>query len=157
MQISSLTIISGGQTGVDRAALDVALELRLACRGWCPRGRRAEDGVLGERYPLTETESPDYAVRTKLNVRDSDGTLILFRGVVSGGTFLTAKFAMERHKPVRLVDLSAPPPAGQVAGWVKANRIAALNIAGPRESTHPGIAAEAATYLRLLFGMLGDE
>jgi len=144
-------IISGGQTGVDRAALDVALELGLSCGGWCPAGRRAEDGVIDARYPLTEAGSPDYAYRTRLNVRDSDGTLILFRGEISGGTFLTAKFAMELHKPVRLIDLSALLPACQVAGWVKANRIAALNVAGPRESTHPGIGAEAAEYCRAVF------
>lgn len=82
---SLLKIISGGQTGVDRAALDVALELGLPCGGWCPRGRRAEDGVIAERYPLTETRSARYAVRTVRNVRAADGTLVLTRGQPSGG------------------------------------------------------------------------
>ena len=73
-------IVSGGQTGVDRAALDVAMEFGLACGGWCPRGRRAEDGPITHRYPLAETAGWDYAERTGLNVRDSDGTLVLSRG-----------------------------------------------------------------------------
>ena len=83
-------IVSGGQTGVDRAALDVALELGIPCGGWCPRGRRAEDGALSARYPLMETPSDDYVQRTTWNIRDSDGTLILTRGEPTGGTAQTA-------------------------------------------------------------------
>src|SRR5436305_1193025 len=83
------TIFSGGQTGVDRAALDVALELGIPCSGWCPRGRRAEDGTIPPRYPLQETRSLAYPVRTRWNVRDSDGTLILTRGRPDRGTALT--------------------------------------------------------------------
>ena len=82
-------IISGGQTGVDRAALDVALIAGIDCGGWCPLGRKAEDGPLPLHYPLTETESDDYALRTEYNIRDSDGTLILARRPLTGGTALT--------------------------------------------------------------------
>ena len=83
-------IISGGQTGVDRAALDVALALGLAVGGGCPKGRRAEDGIIPDRYPLTETPEPNYEARTRRNVEDADGTLILNRGKLDGGTALTA-------------------------------------------------------------------
>ena len=89
-------IVSGGQTGVDRAALDVALELSIPCGGWCPKGRKAEDGALPARYPLKETPSEEYAQRTTWNVRDSDGTLILTHGAPTGGT---GTFRSRRPKP----------------------------------------------------------
>jgi len=92
-------ILSGGQTGVDRAALDVALELGIPCGGWCPAGRRAEDGRIPAIYPVQETESRNYAVRTRRNVRDTDGTLVLVNGPVSGGTRLTVKCADDENKP----------------------------------------------------------
>nr|WP_305800882.1 putative molybdenum carrier protein [Thiolapillus sp.] len=95
MKKPDIRIISGGQTGVDRAALDVALELGLRCGGWCPKGRLALDGPLDERYPLKETESADYSVRTRLNVRDADATLILNCGELSGGTAYTLRVAEE--------------------------------------------------------------
>ncbi len=88
-------VFSGGQTGVDRAALDVALDLGFPCGGWCPSGRRAEDGPLKEIYPLKETPSKNYAQRTEWNVRDSDGTLVLHRGSLSGGTAFTIELAEE--------------------------------------------------------------
>ncbi len=84
-------IISGGQTGVDRAALDVAIELELPCGGWCPRGRLAEDGTVPDRYPLQETRSAEYAERTERNVIDSDGTLIIATRPLTGGTALTVE------------------------------------------------------------------
>ena len=91
-------IISGGQTGADRAALDVALELKIPCGGWCPKGRRAEDGRIDDRYPLKETPSTDYRVRTRLNVEESDGTLVITRGPLTGGTALTIKLVRENGK-----------------------------------------------------------
>src|SRR5213080_1459301 len=101
-------IVSGGQTGVDRAALDVALELGIPCGGWCPIGRRAEDGVIPDRYPLRQAPSANYADRTALNVRDSDGTLILARGPLRGGTALTKTFAERYGRPYLVVDPRAP-------------------------------------------------
>jgi hypothetical protein len=99
-------IISGGQTGVDRAALDVARELGLPCGGWCPKGRRAEDGPIPARYPLVETASASYPQRTRQNVLDADGTLILTMTPPTGGTALTIRIAEGNDKPYLVVDLS---------------------------------------------------
>ena len=89
-------IVSGGQSGVDRAALDVARELGYPTGGWCPKGRRAEDGPIDDGYPLIETPSDRYVQRTRWNVRDSDGTLILLRGAAEGGTRITIEFAHKK-------------------------------------------------------------
>jgi hypothetical protein len=141
-------IVSGGQTGVDRAALDVALELGIPCGGWCPSGRRAEDGVIPERYPLTETRSPEYPPRTALNVRDSDGTLILTRGAPDRGTALTQRLADEQGRPYHVENLAGPADPENVRAWLAAYRVAVLNVAGPRESSQPGIGGQAAQFLR---------
>ncbi len=145
-------VVSGGQTGVDRAALDVALELGIPADGWCPKGRRAEDGAIPPYYPLREADSPDYAQRTRLNVRDSDGTLILHRGALSGGTALTLRFARELDKPVLTVDLDRPPASEAVHEWLCRHHIRTLNVAGPRESGSPGIHRKAACFLKKLLG-----
>ena len=111
------TLVSGGQTGVDRAALDVALERGLPIGGWCPSGRRAEDGPLAPRYGLRETPLADYAQRTLWNVRDSDGTLVLTAGPPRGGTALTVEEAGRQGKPVLVIDLAdSPPPWTSVVG-----------------------------------------
>jgi len=140
-------VVSGGQTGVDRAALDAALALNVPCAGWCPRGRRAEDGRIPERYPLAETSTPSYPERTERNVRDSDGTLILTRGTPRGGTALTLRLARRHRRPSFVVDLDEPPPAETVRAWIRDQSIAVLNVAGPRESEAPGIHAAASRYL----------
>src|SRR6266852_502187 len=137
-------IVSGGQTGVDRAALDVALELGLPCGGWCPKGRRAEDGPIPERYPLTETSSRAYPQRTRCNVLDSDGTLILTRGRPAGGTALTIKIAAENDKPYLVADLSRQADPDRVRTWCRAHQIRVLNVAGARASESPGIYDQAA-------------
>jgi predicted Rossmann fold nucleotide-binding protein DprA/Smf involved in DNA uptake len=102
-------VVSGGQTGVDRAALDAALEAGIPCGGWCPKGRIAEDGRLPSRYPLRETPSDSYAQRTEWNVRDSDGTLILTRGALDGGTALTEKCASKLGRACLVIDLDEAP------------------------------------------------
>ena len=130
-------VTSGGQTGVDRAALDVAMALNIPCGGFCPRGRRAEDGRLSPRYPLTETTSPSYSARTIQNVADSDGTLILTVGRIAGGTLLTRNTARKRHKPCLVVDLNDPPAITEVSAWLKEHAIRVLNVAGPREARPP--------------------
>lgn len=147
-------IISGGQTGVDRAALDAALELGIEHGGWCPLGRLAEDGFIPARYALRQTPSSQYAVRTERNVIDSDGTLILFRRELAGGTDLTRQFCLRHRKPLLLIDLAAEADVDAVRTWIASNRIATLNVAGPRESTSPGISAEAKG---LLLGILSPQ
>jgi Circularly permutated YpsA SLOG family len=141
-------VVSGGQTGVDRAALDVALEHGIPCGGWCPRGRRAEDGGIQARYPVMETPSVDYAQRTEWNVRDADGTLILTRGPATGGTALTMEIAHRLGKPCLIIDLDGSPISSIVRAWADKNRIQTLNIAGPRESTSPGIYERSRRFLR---------
>lgn len=145
-------IVSGGQTGVDRSALDVALALGIDCGGWCPRGRRAEDGRLDDRYPLLETPTADYAERTEWNVRDSDGTLVLLQGAPSGGTALTITLARRLGKKCRVVDLDEPLDLGSVRAWLRRHRIAVLNVAGPRESGCRGIGGRAVKFLQALLG-----
>src|SRR6185312_2826468 len=104
-------IVSGGQTGADRAALDWAIRAGIPHGGWCPKGRLAVDGVIDARYRLTETDSDDYAVRTRLNVRDSDATLILNLGALDGGTALTAEHAHALGRPCLTLQLDAGPTA----------------------------------------------
>ena len=140
-------IVSGGQTGVDRAALDAALARGLPCGGWCPRGRRAEDGEIGPHYPLRETPSSDYPQRTEWNVRDSDGTLVLTRGRPSGGTALTIALARGHGRPVLVLDLGQDPDPAEVPRWAEARAVTVLNIAGPRESQQPGIQDEARDFI----------
>jgi predicted Rossmann-fold nucleotide-binding protein len=150
-------IISGGQTGVDRAALDVAMELGIPCGGWCPQGRRAEDGRIPDSYPLQEASSPDYPFRTRLNVEDSDGTLILSRGSPQGGTALTLKLARKLNKPFLLVDLDRETDPFQVWQWIKKNRVRVLNVAGPREGESAGIFEKASAFLREVLTTLPEK
>jgi hypothetical protein len=152
-------IVSGGQTGVDRAALAVAVFLEIPHGGWCPAGRRAEDGVIPRRYSLQETESARYSDRTLRNVIDSDGTLVLSRGEASGGTALTIQLATRQKRPLKIVDLEREHRYTDVVAWLLSHQIRVLNVAGPRESTAPSITAEAEQYLiNCLTGVgSGDE
>ncbi len=143
-------IISGGQTGVDRAALDTAIALGIPHGGWCPRGRRAEDGAIHPRYELRETDSEEYGDRTFFNVRDSDGTLILNSGELEGGTRFTADIAGRLHRPVLIIDLAGTPGLEAARDWLSRNRISTLNVAGPRESRCSGIQQQAGDFLRRL-------
>jgi len=147
-------LVSGGQTGVDRAALDVALRRGIACGGWCPRGRRAEDGIIPARYPLVETPTARYPPRTAWNVRDADATLVIHAGPPRGGTALTLRIARRQGKPVLAVDLAAEPDAGAVAEWLATQRTQVLNVAGPRESEAPGIGARAGGFLEAVFDLI---
>ncbi|MBN2309846.1 MAG: putative molybdenum carrier protein [Candidatus Hydrogenedentes bacterium] len=150
-QLAIRKVVSGGQTGVDRAALDVALARNLACGGWCPKGRLAEDGAIHERYPLRETPGDQYAERTAWNVRDSDGTLILTWGPPSDGTAFTKEVADALGKPCLVIDLAEPHEPGDAAAWLAQREIRTLNVAGPRASKCPFIYDEATAFLgRLL-------
>jgi len=149
-------IVSGGQTGVDRAALDIAIalsnELGISVGGYCPKGRIAEDGVIDDKYPLTETTTTAYAQRTEWNVKHSDGTLLLSCGKLTKGTALTLKLAKQRQKPFFIVDLSQDTNNIylDIISWLAENNISVLNIAGSRESTSPGIYIQAYQLLKRL-------
>lgn len=151
-QTMPIKIVSGGQSGVDRAALDVALELGIPCGGWCPAGRAAEDGPLDARYPLRETRSEDPAERTARNVEEADGLLVLTRGEPRGGTARAMELATRANKPVFVVDVDHPPRPEAVRAWVQAYGMRTVNVAGPRESESPGIGGAAAAWLREWLG-----
>lgn len=144
-------IVSGGQTGVDRGALDAAKAVGMDHGGWCPRGRLAEDGEIPESYHLEETRSPRYRVRTERNVIDSDATLILHSGRLEGGTRFTREMAVRHERPHLLVDLAADADVGAVRRWLVKKGIGVLNVAGPRESSAPGIGLAAREFVVAIF------
>ena len=149
--LAGVTIISGGQTGADRAALDFAIEHALPHGGWCPRGRLAEDGPIDLQYKLCETESHKYSKRTKQNIRDSDATVVFsIDPQATGGTALTLRLAKERGGPLLHLARDTDPfgttadairaDADRLNGFIAENQIEKLNIAGPRASLEPSIA-----------------
>ncbi|MBI84696.1 MAG: molybdenum cofactor carrier [Planctomycetaceae bacterium] len=150
-------IISGGQTGVDRGALDAAIEMGIQHGGWCPQGRLAEDGIIPSRYELKESNSAEYWVRTEQNVLDSDGTLIIHRGSLQGGTRLTYRLTKKHGKPCFRADLSEDPCPGAVRAWMKEYEIEILNVAGPRESSIPSISSGTRQLVVSIFEGAGRE
>jgi hypothetical protein len=146
-------IISGGQTGVDRGALDAAIELGIPHGGWCPRGRRAEDGRIPDRYQLIETPESDYPTRTRMNVAEADATLIVVRRLpLRSGTAATEDIALRFGKPYMIavldvLELGMVPLYMPVRWWLEVGRFETLNVAGPRESKEPGIQAAVKAFL----------
>ena len=144
-------IISGGQTGVDQAALDTAIRLGIAHGGWIPKGRLTETGPLSAVYQLQEMPSEDYAARTEKNVQDSDGTLIISRGRPTGGTDYTRKMVLKHGRQLLHIDLSTGQKASEagslINAWIEMNRIEILNVAGPRASNDPAIYNDTANIL----------
>ncbi len=136
-------IISGGQTGADRAALDVAIKRGVEHGGWCPRGRIAEDGIIAEKYSMTETESQNVEQRTKKNIEEADGTLVFvpqFPLEITDGTKLTIEYAQFLLKPLLIIDLSSCDRANEeFCLWLQENNISILNVGGPRESSAEAI------------------
>jgi hypothetical protein len=151
MKIKLDKVVSGGQTGADRAGLDAAMEFGIIVGGYCPKGRLAEDGTVPDRYPLTELTKGGYSARTEKNVVESDGTLILNMGKVTGGTRLTVECAKKHNKPYLVVQLDRVVIVDATIDWFDANNIRVLNIAGPRESKYPGVYAKAFEFLRKVF------
>jgi len=136
-----LKIISGGQTGVDRAALDAALKHGIECGGWCPAGRLDEFGRIPDRYPVKELEHGSFVERTMQNVTDSDATVIIYLDKLRGGTEQTVRFCIEQKRPHKLIDaaeISAENAANSIFNLVRENKIDILNVAGPRQSEWPG-------------------
>jgi hypothetical protein len=158
MDLLGLKIISGGQTGVDRAALDFAIEHGMPHGGWCPRGRHAEDGIISPQYDLRETPSRSYRQRTQWNVRDSDATVAFtIAPRLSGGTALAMQCAQRLGKPSLHLShdaLAAPGDGGigDVAAqklllFLNEHQVQSLNVAGPRASQEP----EVADFVRQVF------
>ena len=138
-------VISGGQTGADRGGLDAAARLGLPRGGWCPRGRRAEDGVVPPEYPLRETRTSAYEERTELNVRWADATVVFTKGPPQGGSALTIELAKGLGKPVLHVDLGRLDRAGAVRtvrAWISREGVSTLNVAGSREGGAAGLRRE---------------
>lgn len=153
-------IVSGGQTGVDRAALDAAMDLGIEVGGWCPKGRLAVDGTIPEKYPLTETPDESYDTRTQWNVRDSDATLIVFGDELTGGTALTIEYCGQLGKPCEVHQLEAGPSDWaigvadipvEILYWLHDNPVRVLNVAGPREENFCPIYDRSYAFLHKLF------
>jgi hypothetical protein len=140
-------LVSGGQSGVDRAALDAAIAAGVKIGGWCPKTRKAEDGVIPEIYTLNETPSAEYDQRTEWNVRDSDGTLLIVHGTIFGGSLNTKNCCMHYNKPLLVVDVSKTSNLDEVVNWLSSNNVQVLNVAGPRESHCEGIYEIAKTFM----------
>ena len=136
-------IVSGGQTGADRAGLDIAIRWGFPHAGWCPKGRKAEDGVIGGQYQLVETPSANYLQRTEWNARDSDATVIFtIASTLTGGSKRTAEFAAKHHKPFLHLprhSSSYEPPALILQRFVEDNCVRVLNVAGTRASKEPEV------------------
>lgn len=140
MKLKPIKTISGGQTGVDRAALDAAMALGVPCGGWCPAGRKDERGVIPEHYPLKELKKGGYLERTIQNIVDADGTLILYFGDLDGGTEETVFRCIKLCKPCKLIDgseISIKRAVQLAAAFVRSRSIRVLNVAGPRASKCP--------------------
>ncbi len=138
--MKALKIISGGQTGVDRAALDIALTHGIKCGGWCPAGRLDEFGKIPDHYPIQELQSGGFTERTLQNVKDSDGTVVIYPGELRGGTEQSVCFCAELQLPHQLIDaskLSAEGAAKLIVDFIRKNKIGILNVAGPRQSEWP--------------------
>jgi Circularly permutated YpsA SLOG family len=138
--VKALKIISGGQTGVDRAALDAALRHGIECGGWCPAGRLDEFGKIPDHYPIRELQGGGFTERTLQNVKDSDGTVVMYPGELRGGSEQTIRFCVELQRPHQLIDASkinAEDAANLITDFVRANKPGILNVAGPRHSEWP--------------------
>lgn len=150
-------IVSGGQTGADRAALDAAIAFGIEHGGWCPRGRRAEDGSIPLRYHLTETPRKEYRQRTAWNVRDSDGTLLLVRRKIKGGTRYTLQCIEEAGRPFLAVNPDQGAGTADVLQWLEKNSIRVLNIAGPRASSDQAVYHSSRIFLDVLFSVVSGQ
>ncbi|HEY9419202.1 MAG TPA: putative molybdenum carrier protein [Candidatus Udaeobacter sp.] len=138
--MKALKIISGGQTGVDRAALDVALRHGIKCGGWCPAGRLDEFGKIPDHYPIQELQGGGFTERTLQNVKDSDGTVVIYPVELRGGTQQTVRFCVDLKRRHQLIDASrvgTEDAAELIADFVRKNKIDILNVAGPRQSEWP--------------------
>ncbi len=152
--MDKIKIISGGQTGVDQGALDFALDHGYECGGFCPRGRKSEKGIIPYRYPVSEIESEEYIDRTKRNILESDGTLVIRDTIeIQGGVLDTIQLCTQFSKPYFIVNISEEYNNEEVIKWISFNKIKTLNIAGNRESINPGLRGKTYLYLIDLFNV----
>jgi hypothetical protein len=152
-------IISGGQTGVDRAALDVALKHGIDCGGWCPAGRLDEFGRIPDRYPVKELEEGSFAERTLQNVKDSDGTIVIYFNELRGGTQYTVHCCKELQRPQKLINaanISSQEAAQSMVDFVSEHKIDILNLAGPRQSEWPEGYEYAFRALEIFLNLIGS-
>ena len=159
-------VVSGGQTGADRGGHDAALAVGLPIDGYCPKGRKAEDGTIPEQYTLTETGTEDYGERTNLNAQETTATLLLaFHDIDDNersGTGKTLRVARKAGKRTLCVNLAKVGEANydrvayQVFQWLRRHKVIALNVAGPRESKAPGLQAAVAKFLTMVLGVEVD-
>lgn len=159
MNVFYLKIVSGGQTGVDQGALAAALKAKVPCGGWCPSGRRSEDGKIPAIFPVCDLPSSKYADRTLQNVRDTDGTLIIFSGSISGGTELTKEFCDAELKPYLLIDvckISCAQITQKLINFIHSFSILTLNVSGPRRSEWPNAYNCAFRVITNLFGKMNS-
>jgi hypothetical protein len=153
MGLGGIKLISGGQSGADIAALDFAIERGIPHGGWCPHGRKAEDGTIDPRYELQETPSSGYVQRTEWNTRDSDGTVVFsIAPVLTGGSKRTVELALRHHKPVIHISRDGGPasPEQALLRFIQEHNIKVLNVAGPRASKE----AEVGAFVKQVLGEL---
>ena len=147
-------IVSGGRTGADRAALNWVLHHGLPCGGWCPKGRKAEDGFINQSYPLKESSSAAHLERTEWNVRDSDATVLFsINSVLTGGSKKTAEFARKHNKPCLHIHAGMSDAPEILRTFLDENVILVLNVAGPRASKEPNVAQFVIATLDRVFDM----
>ena len=147
-------IMSGGQTGTDRAALDFAIANGIPYGGWLPKGRKTEDGTLDLKYHLQEMPTTDYPKRTEKNVLDSEGTVIISHGLLTGGSALTREFSKKHQKHwihIDLKELTVNQAAERLLHWIQKKEIKVLNVAGPRARKDPDIYSKTFELLKLTF------
>jgi hypothetical protein len=155
-----LQVVSGGQTGIDRAALDAALSLQVTCGGCCPKGRIAEDGRIPDKYPMLELEDDEYAHRTEQNVLSADCTVILYSKEMEGGTEYSKEICMQRKKPLIAIDLSKTTTNEAVrllTHFISQNRYHRINFSGPKASEWPEGYAVARTIINDMLVKLGNS
>lgn len=150
-----MKVISGGQTGVDQAGLDAAIALGIEHGGYCPQNRRSEKGPIPDKYKLEELATFSYVDRTKQNIIESDGTLLINEGPLTGGTKLTKELCIKYGKPLWTVQLDDGDIEDLVRNFITfvsfEPKTVVLNVAGPRESKCPGVHARAFEFLHAAF------
>ena len=153
--LDRLRMVTGGQTGVDRAMLDFCLDHGISCGGWCPQNRKAEDGTIDLKYPVKELPKASYRKRTAANVKESDATVIIYHNEMDGGTLKSFEFAQKEKRPFLLLDMSVMDPfqaSGKLQKFIQRYHPEILNFSGPRHSEWPEGYGNCYAILQQTFG-----